>query len=140
MIFIPKTSQQDDLRTRIALCESLIDSLAASAKRSEQDSHDRSLKDQDQFLTLARLVTALDNLSNDVRANKDFLERIITKNEEETKQEITKNRDRIEDTCKLLDKQINFTNNSRWGFGVLFTVISAIGLDVISESIKHLIK
>lgn len=123
----------DDLRTRVTLIEQLCSQLVDNTRRAEADCHDRSLKEQDTLLTLSRVADGLNNLSAQVIANREFFEKVISKNDVELQ-------GKIKEMSLEVTKSSTFVNNARWGFTALWAFVVALALDVLGVAVKHWLK
>ena len=132
-IMRPTYTQSEDLKTRITLVEQLCNQLAESTRRSEQDSHDRALKEQETIVTLSRVADGLNTLSGQVIVNREFFEKVIAKNDTDTKTQLDK---LVVDT----NKNTNFVNNARWGFTALWGFVLTLALNILNELAKHVFK
>ena len=128
-----QVTTSDDLRTRVTLIEQLCSQLVDNTRRAEADCHDRSLKEQDTLLTLSRVADGLNNLSAQVIANREFFEKVISKNDVETQS-------KIKEMSLEVVKSSNFVNNARWGFTALWAFVVALALDVLGVAVKHWLK
>lgn len=134
MIKIPTNT---DLNTRVSLLEQIANQLTQAATRNEQDNHDRSAKDQEQLITLARVADSLSVLTREVITNRQTLD----KNYGESANKIDEiNQDfsrRLGELRLDVNKSTNFVSAARWSFTALWAFMTALVLELVASAIKH---